>query len=254
MAERLGSKAQRDIEIDQGQPLNCHVRPPLAAAIAWQLLAELARRYDGFEALHILEMHPGGGQYDQLTIWSTPDHDVDVYAGQSRQLLTLNLSGSAHGDECDRRFHWLARWLSAGDVKEVVEGLAHHVGLPLRAPSAPTNKYVFGMRLIATLLKMHALERFPLNACMGFCDSSGLADSEVLPIVKDLVGRELSRETDASRWWLLRRWPSETFVALINTDGRIVSATAPSPGIDLFQHYKETRNIEEVARAAVDLL
>jgi hypothetical protein len=254
MAERLGSRAQRDIEIDQSQPLNCHVRRPLAAAIAWQLLAELARRYDGVETLHVLEMHPAGGQYDQLTIWSTPDHDGDVYAGQSRQLLTLDISGSAHGDESDRRFHWLARWLSAGDVKEVVEELAHHIGLPLRAVSASTDKYIFGMRLIASLLKMHALERFPLNACMGFCDSSGIAGSGVLPIVKDLVGPELSRETDASRWWLLERWPSKTFAALVNTDGRIVSATAPSPGIDLFQHYSKTRDIEEVARAAIDLL
>lgn len=232
---------------------NLQLRRSLSAAIAWQLISQIVRRYGGRQAFAVLEMHPGGGTYDLLTLWRIPSWASDVYAGPSEELLSLNLLGNARrGDDPSARFDWLSRWLQAHDVKVVVDELVEFIGLPQSDGINTTSRPVFGVRFIADLLQSFALDRRPLTARMGFDDTSGYQRG-VPPVVKEQFSGALFRETDAARWWLLYQSPSEEPLAVVSTDGWLVATTSPTIKIDLFQQYQKLRSMRAVVQRAIQV-
>lgn len=119
---------------------------PLAEALSWGLASRLVRRHP---RLRIVEEHPGGGQYDCLTIPGRGDGDFDT--------IHLNRAGSAFvwGRESSWRWAWRGIWnelASGSDFRFGVELLEHHAGLAKADPTPPAEPHTVAYRLIAATL------------------------------------------------------------------------------------------------------
>ena len=212
---------------------------PFALTLAWQLLVEIVRHQPEPERLRILEMHPGGGMYDLLTLW-----DGDPYRGEATQLLALNIGiGTAHkNSEDQRRYPWVDRWLSYDDPLLVVRELAAFVGIPVQEAVNSTNRHRFGLRLIAGLLTREVSEPTPFEADMCLHDTSGYGGG-VSSKLRRFSRGHIAEPTDASQWWALRGEGSGEICALVSIDGWLIPACDPDSCIDLFDHYAATDNL-----------
>jgi hypothetical protein len=108
--------------------LNGH--PALLEAASWRLCSEVARRYP--DDLRIIETHPGGGQYDCLTL--TSRHEPE-------SLLDANRVGRIHAHPTAAVWTWW-EYLSCpnprGFVAEVADTLPFPTPRSVPAATAPT--------------------------------------------------------------------------------------------------------------------
>lgn len=118
---------------------------PLVEALSWGLAARLVRRHPD---LRIVEEHPGGGQYDCLTIVGRSD----------AARIHLNRVGSgfvwAHGGG-SWQWAWRGIWdelTTRSDFRFGVELLEHHAGLERVAETPAAQPHTVTYRLIAHVL------------------------------------------------------------------------------------------------------
>lgn len=119
---------------------------PLVEALSWNLASRLVRRHP---SLRIIEEHPGGGQYDCLTIPGRDDGDFDS--------IHLNRVGSAFvwGCECSWRWAWRGVWnelATNSNFRFGVELLEHHAGLAKGGSTPAAEPHTVAYRLIAAVL------------------------------------------------------------------------------------------------------
>lgn len=117
----------------------------LAEALSWGLAARLARRHP---ELRITEEHPGGGQYDCLTIVGLGDGAFDH--------IHLNRVGSGFvWTGGGWTWTWRGIWdelAAKGDFRFGVQLLEFHAGLPSVDATPPAQSHTVGYRLIALIL------------------------------------------------------------------------------------------------------
>ena len=140
----------------------------LRQAAAWRCLSEVVRRHP---RLHVLEMHAGGGQYDELVLW-------DPRAGSTP--VRCNYGGSIHlapSDAAYEQFDWGE--LLASDPRDVIARIeaATRLGVPPAVPRSTPQ--VLTYRAIAHLVAAHAFDRWGLVMLNGVCDSSGMGGTGV---------------------------------------------------------------------------
>lgn len=136
----------------------------LDEALSWRLITELWRRFPDRFAL--LETHPGGGQYDCLSLAE--------YNQGLCSILDINRAGSVHvhfGRNPQSWSNWTDRMLADSssflDDIETAIGLIHSMPLP---SSTPTT---IAIRFVCEFLT-HTLGRLEHWECRnGFCDTSG---------------------------------------------------------------------------------
>lgn len=115
-------------------------------ASSWWVASELVRRNPD---LRLIETHPGGGQYDCLSV-------VRRVAGSWTTLIDLNRAGSMHVHQiaADQAFEPLT-WDSTfrnDDAHDAVKRLEAAAGLAPPKPSPPTGAAAVTFRVIARLL------------------------------------------------------------------------------------------------------
>jgi len=132
---------------------------------SWRVASELLRRYP--EHLALDETHPGGGQYDCLTLTRRGGREP------REVIFDLNRNGSAHV-----RPHrpegpaltWTGFWedlASARDPKEPLDRLAAAADLPLGHKPPVSNPEVLSYRVIVALLTQAAFGRINFECRQG---------------------------------------------------------------------------------------
>jgi len=127
----------------------------ISNALAWWVAAELLRRHPG--ALQVIETHPGGGQYNCVSVYRSP------LSSPSSALVDMNVDPGTHlthaswFDRMGERFNWLEVLLAADRREYVVEQLERVEGLtvPPRTPS--TTEQSIGALVIASFLERSIL-------------------------------------------------------------------------------------------------
>lgn len=177
---------------------------------SWRVAAEVIRRYPG--RLQLIETHPGGGQYDCLTIVDRAD--------PHRGRIDLNRAGSVHishfggdGGTSDPEF-W-ERLIGEDDPKRVVDDLCTDAGLAPTGPLPELSADAVVYRYIAAFLTHGAFGRTRWECRNGYADSAGDGGSgtmtgwfEAFPGCRPHLDRHVDDDLDgisAYRFWFVLR-------------------------------------------------
>lgn len=145
---------------------------PISQALAWWIGAELVRRHP--EELRIIETHPGGGQYDCVSVYR-----VAGDAAEPEVVVHMNVDAGAHlthqswfSEEDAERFNWLEVLLTQDRRNYVVAQLEQAEGLtsPKRTPT--TTSASIGPLVISAFLQRSLLGPARWRADNGVADSS----------------------------------------------------------------------------------
>lgn len=142
-------------------------REQIASAISWELIYQLMRRYHATYDFRIWETHPGGGQYDCLSIYSPSRiHHFDF----NLQAQSLHIWANSKYIE---RLDIISEYLHCNNPKELVEQISSLAQLKSIAKLPQADGSVIACGVIATLFKLYIFSLFKLKMFMGYCDSSG---------------------------------------------------------------------------------
>ncbi|MCC6630402.1 MAG: hypothetical protein IT340_23740 [Chloroflexi bacterium] len=142
------------------------ISPQLIEIASWRVATELVRRRPA--DLQIVETHPGGGQYDGLSIMTgDPAHPT--------HLIDLNRVGSAHvfGDSPARYPDFWEECCATDDLRPLVDRLATAAGLGAGQSVPPSTPRSVSYRCIAALLAQAAFGRVQWTCRSGAVDSAG---------------------------------------------------------------------------------
>lgn len=145
-------------------------RPQIVSAITWELILQLMRRFQATHDLRVFETHPGGGQYDCLTL----------RARDNRASLDFNLAGQslhiwAKGKHIER-LDIIDEYLACDKPKELLDRIGHLAGLRFHEKLPPSNGPVLACGLIAAIFRQHIFEPSQLKMLMGHVDTSGYGE------------------------------------------------------------------------------
>lgn len=141
-----------------------HPSSQLREALSWKLLSELHRRHPG--KFTVIETHPGGGQYDCLTLWAN-----------SQTLGDLNRLGSFHADGCQITSQEL--WptsLTEGGIADIMDRMSEACRFTVPAQLPPTNPETLVYRVMAGVSATLVFEKDPWEWRNGQLDTSGCDD------------------------------------------------------------------------------
>lgn len=207
-------------------------------AQSWWIASELVRRHP---RLVVLETHPGGGQYDCLSI-------VDSSSDQDLPLIDINRLGRIHVPRAEA-FEPIT-WASAlgqdnaHAVVRVVEAGAQ-LQPPVQAPS--TTAKVLTYCVIARVLTTLVNDRRDWDARSGYLQTFQLGSGTrpelsefpgVAPFLDDRRPDDVGGQP-AVRFWFVKR--STESVAVLDTDGRLYLRDRPPT--ELLPIYKRTRSL-----------
>lgn len=196
--------------------------PRFVVAQSWWIASELVRRNP---ALQLIETHPGGGQYDCLSLF-TDTRDP-------QKIVDLNRAGGIHVflpggqfDETAKPITWpgVMHAQGAHDIVKRIETAARlHVPKPTPATGAAAISYRVIARVLATLVN----DRDPWDVRNEYHDTSGDGGGRQGFVDGFATARDAVREgrpTDLHgvaeyRFWALLR-AGET-IAILDTDGRV---------------------------------
>lgn len=225
------------------------VHSPVVEAASWRVLSEICRRMPGARIRHL---HPGGGQYNSLTLW----HSEFEY------FVHLNRPGSFHVfARVDSRPNESGSWqiwsaFQEQDLPTVVDEACRRIGLAAPTKLPTSTPVVLIYRFIAELLATQAFTKERWYCVSAALDSSGFEGSYVLPAAKlfpalrfDLESRDESQRFQrATEWWIVFR-DGEPALAL-HEDGKAVLLDRAE--FDLPALYKGDRRIGPIVRQVLD--
>ena len=137
-------------------------------AVSWRLASELVRRHP--TTTRILRTHPGGGQYDCLTITSPTAKGGTVQLNRNGTIQVHDRFDGQPGDE------WpLTEWIDylAADPGEFLDRLERASGLPAPAHVPPSDPTTLTYRLLAALAATGLKSVHPIEIQSGYVDTSG---------------------------------------------------------------------------------
>lgn len=170
--------------------------------MAWEVAASLLERHDN---LVVVELHPGGGQYDCLSVFERP----------ASLVVHLNINGSlTHNswfEEYDERITWLE--VAHNGAEWAASLIAHQECLKSAVMKLSTEAVT--TRVISQIMSACAM-RSEVAMLSAVVDSSswgaslreGLVEPWRKPIGEcDVLGGERDGDVDAGarRWWFLTR-------------------------------------------------
>ena len=203
--------------------------PPVIEAASWRIAAEICR---AAPSLLIRQMHPGGGQYDCLSLRNE--------AG--RHFADLNRKGTLHvfarfdGREPEKESWDTWSELSHLDATALVTETRRRLGqaVPARLPASTARMLLY--RFVAACLGMHTFAGSRWSCVSVAHDSSGFEECYVRPEARKFAGLgaelgDLASPFAADRaphWWFLLKNESPLLALCENgrvgtLDGNIVS-------------------------------
>ena len=232
-------------------------------ALSWEISAELVRRHP--DELMLAELHPGGGQYDCMTIVSLRDHSKAFLNRINKGHIDVALR-----DSLDDRPNWTQVLLADNrrDVVELIEGDLNLVG-PKETPL--TTSRSIGYRVIAEVISQKALSKNSLFASHGWFDgemyelNAKMKMFDALPLaaaaLRSFSASELFRSPAANYWFIFGLEPGKQDThflefdpisnpPLFAVDCFLGKLYGPRVSIDLMDEYEaNNRNLEKLGRA-----
>jgi hypothetical protein len=222
--------------------------PSLIELASWTLATELMRRAP--DLLRIIETHPGGGQYDCLSI---------VRTDRDHHLCAFNRLGSFtafkrfdFGHDCWTQINVWDHIARGESTRSILDEICTILCLPLRSPLPTVTPVSLTYRVITATLRTKTFSPANWNCLNGFLDSSGLGGCGIR---KDLfspfatVPAPLSSEKSknstlarASDFWFL--CCNDEPIICLETAGRAYSTKGAM--IELQPEYARRRNICDV--------
>ena len=218
------------------------------AAVAWQVIYQIIRRYHDRLDLRIYELHPCSGQYDCLSLHS------DTGVGCGKHLFDMNLvSGNLHfwsatnngplGKFAEDEGGLVGRYLSAHDPKEVIDVIARTIGMPtgpgVKVPPSNPKSIIAG--IIADIFQRTCLSKEQVYVRAVVYDSSlycGFRDeAKVFKEIQWLLDTENHKR--GQQYWMILREDEERprAIALLDFGGRVWFANAPDNEWNVFMKY-----------------
>lgn len=151
-------------------------------ALSWRIAAELIRRHPG--VLNAIETHPGGGQYDCLTLVRNQKSSTSRSAGHL--VCHLNRAGLGHltpaswFEQESERLNWLDVLFADDFDADVISWLEAGGGLNESRPENVDRASAAAASLISSALWIGQSMGKQLTARNGFHDSSGSFGSGVM--------------------------------------------------------------------------
>ena len=179
--------------------------------LAWWIAAEMIRRHP--DELRVIETHPGGGQYDCLSLYRR-GKGADLVAhmnlvGHITHAAWFDEPGSIRNSEVeDPRFNWLDVLAAEDRRKSVVEQLERASGLFVPSETPRTTSRSIGPRVIARFANAAALSTKSWEIRNGVFDTSGIGGG-VNKWVREIAGPYYERhasdflEEPHYRYWFV---------------------------------------------------
>lgn len=226
-------------------------------AASWRLTAELVRRYP--DRFSVIETHPGGGQYDCITL-------IDEDNDSNLSTIELNRAGSIRVHRRDHSFWtWRDCWqelVTADDLRPQLDRLCAQAGLPPvgLAPAdhlpRPTRSVV-AYRMIAAFLAHQVFSRARWQCLNGYLDSSGMSGGvrdqffDEFPAAREHMTNSVTLFDDDGQaaygfWFLVK--DDEPRLAI--EPGQGAAWASDGRKSDLFARYQRTHLIWPVVWAA----
>lgn len=217
----------------------------LAEIASWRLVSELFRRYPG--KFSLIETHPGGGQYDCLTLLSNQQHIADF-----NRIGTFHVTENSSGEPSID----IWRLMAEENVQEALDQVCRRLGLAIPTQIPSSTPEVITYRFVAEFLSHSVFGKARWECRNGYFDSSGMDGSGVslafdqFPEVQDRLRVSMPSDvlqTPAYRFWFLLK--DDNPVACIETTG-----TAWIKGgqyFDLAALYKKEKRIWPIISAVI---
>lgn len=147
------------------------IRHPLKAAIAWQVISEIAKRHREPEDLRVVEMHPGGGQYGLLRLLRVNNPKGLIFDSANQIVADFNLATGQLSNpftEATPKFSWLERWLVCDDIDDLMAAMQPVVGMDGIKHRLDDSRAVFGFTLIGQIEGLRSFtqaHKFWSNPC-----------------------------------------------------------------------------------------
>ena len=232
----------------------------LKEILSWRLVSETVRRAP--DRLRIFELHPGGGQYDCLALY-TVDGDSLAHLnrlGRFHPFGKLRDIGGVAPSEEEPWDIWRDAF-SVEDQSKNVDGICRRIGLTIPAKLPASTPVVVVYRFIAEFLARTAFDRSRWECLSGFLDSSGFLGcstrTELFAAFPDADERlqvrtdDDSPENAAYRFWFIMR--NSEPVLCLETTGTIWNLAGDS--LDIPKAYHEHRRLWPlITEIAGDLL
>ena len=218
----------------------------LREMLSWRLLTETVRRAP--LRLRILEMHPGGGQYDCLSLYTVEQEEVAHLnrLGSFTTWATLREKGigPASADSWDI---WSDVHTEVTPV-ELVDGICSRIGLPVPRKLPSSNAPILVYRFIAELLSWTPCRPQTWECRSGYLDTSGWGGGrreslfEAFPATQRHLDRR--QESDllgepAYRFWFILRDGEP--VLCLETTGLVWNLNGDS--IEIVDEYRKVKRL-----------
>ena len=225
--------------------------PALTELASWTLATEVMRRAP--KLLRIIETHPGGGQYDCLSMVRMVPH-LELCAFNRRGSFTAfgAFDSNAFGSDRWTQINVWERIARGESTRNVLDDICALLHLQVPSPLPATTPASLTYRVITAMLRIKTFS--PVRWCClnGFLDSSGFEGCEIrrglfapFPAVKAPSNSERSEDPVLSRatdFWFL--CCEDEPVICLETSGRAYSTKGLM--IELQPEYAKRRNIYDV--------
>lgn len=218
-------------------------RRPFKQAIATKTLVELMRRHP---ELRLIELHPGGGQYDSLGLWR----------GDLQVMCQFNLAGTSlvvgdlgeRSPRSDKPGWWrdgLWRYPQVWAEHDLLLQMQERLGLQPAQPGPP-RPHTLALGVVAELCARLSFSEATLTLRAGWCDSSGMGGSFLTEWCPPYPGSK-----DPNAWRKQARWGTR-FWSISHQGGQErltldLKTGAIQGGMDLWGLYKRGAGIRELA-------
>lgn len=225
-----------------------HSSRQLREALSWKFVAELHRRHP--DRFTVIETHPGGGQYDCLTLW-----------GNNQAIADLNRLGGFYANE--RQIPWQEVWpsgLTEGGIADVLNRMSEACRFKVPAQLPPTNPETLTYRVMAGVAAALVFEKDTWVWRNGQLDTSGCDDQgyrdqwfEAFPGAKAASREGMPNQPFANSkygfWFLLRN--DQPVVCLSKTS---LCWNSDGDEIELVGIYRRVRRIHRLIGTVLNML
>jgi hypothetical protein len=176
--------------------------PSLIELASWILATELMRRAP--RLLRVVETHPGGGQYDCLSIVRTDlDHHLCVF-NRLGSFTAFKRFDSGH--DCWTQINVWDRIATGESTRSVLDEICTILHLPIPSPLPAATPFSLTYRVITAMLRIKTFSPVRWSCSNGFLDSSGFEGCGIrndlfsaFPTVQVPLGSEKSKDSSLSR-------------------------------------------------------